>query len=85
MMHAKTVVADGELLLVGSINFDPRSFALNTEFGVVIVSRRHAADAARSFEADIKRSTRILLATVTARGMANLALDAFCYWARAQL
>jgi cardiolipin synthase A/B len=85
MMHAKTVVADGELLLVGSINFDPRSFALNTEFGVVIVSRRHAADAARSFEADIKRSTQILPATVAARGIANLALDAFCYWARAQL
>lgn len=85
MMHAKTVVADGELLLVGSINFDPRSFALNTEFGVVIVSRRHAAAAARSFEADIERSIHILPATVAARGIANLALDAFCYWARAQL
>jgi cardiolipin synthase len=85
MMHAKTVIADGELLLVGSINFDPRSFALNAEFGVVIVSRRLAADMVRRFEADIQRSIRVLPATVASRGFANLAVDAICYWARAQL
>jgi len=85
MMHTKTVVADGELLLVGSINFDPRSFALNAEFGVVIVSRRLAADTVRSFEADIERSIRLLPATIAARGIANSAMDALCYWARAQL
>jgi cardiolipin synthase len=85
MMHAKTVVADGELLLVGSINFDPRSFALNAEFGVVLVSRRLAADAARAFEADIACSIRVAPATIAARGIANRAVDAICYWARAQL
>lgn len=85
MMHAKTVVADGELLLVGSINFDPRSFALNAEFGVVIVSRRLAADMVRSFEADIEDSIRVLPAAITSRGIANRAADAICYWARAQL
>jgi cardiolipin synthase len=85
MMHAKTVVADGEILLVGSINFDPRSFALNAEFGVVIVSRRLAADTVRSFEADIERSIRVLPAAIASRGIANRAMDAVCYWARAQL
>ena len=85
MMHAKTVVVDGELLLVGSINFDPRSFALNAEFGVVIVSRRLAADRVRSFEADIERSIRVLPATIASRGIANRAVDTICYWARAQL
>jgi cardiolipin synthase len=85
MMHAKTVVADGEILLVGSINFDPRSFALNAEFGVLIASRRLAADTARSFETDIARSIRVLPATIASRSMANRALDAVCYWARAQL
>jgi cardiolipin synthase len=84
MMHAKTVVADGKLLLVGSINFDPRSFSLNAEFGVVIVSRRLAADAVRSFEADIERSIRVLPATIASRGIANLVVDAICYWGRAQ-
>jgi len=84
MMHAKTVVAD-ELLLVGSINFDPRSFSLNAEFGVVIVSRRLAADRMRSFEADMERSIRVLPAAIASRGIANRAFDALCYWARAQL
>lgn len=85
MMHAKTVVADGEILLVGSINFDPRSFALNAEFGVAIVSRRLAADAMRAFEIDIQRSIRVLPASIAARGIAKSAVDATCYWARAQL
>jgi len=85
MMHAKTVVADGELFLVGSINFDPRSFALNAEFGVVIVSRNLAADRMRSFEKDLERATCVVPETIASFGIANRALDAFCYWARAQL
>ncbi len=85
MMHAKSVIADGELLLVGSINFDPRSFALNAEFGVVIASRRLAAEAARAFAADLERSVRVLPAAIAARGIFNHALDTICYWGRAQL
>jgi cardiolipin synthase len=84
MMHAKTVVADGELLLVGSINFDPRSFALNTEFGVVMVSRRLAAEAMRTFEADMERSIRVLPGDIASRASLDRAIDAICYWARAQ-
>lgn len=85
MMHAKTVVADGELFLVGSINFDPRSFALNAEFGVIIVSRQLATERMRSFEDDLGRSTRVTAATLASFGIANRAADAICYWARAQL
>jgi cardiolipin synthase len=85
MMHAKTVVADGELVLVGSINFDPRSFALNAEFGVIIASRRLAADTVRSFEVDTGLSIRVLPDAIASRGIAARAVDAVCYWARAQL
>jgi cardiolipin synthase len=85
MMHAKTVIADGELLLVGSINFDPRSFALNAECGVVIVSRRHAADADRYFEDDITRSRQVTLEQLASLGTGNRLVDKLCYWARAQL
>jgi phosphatidylserine/phosphatidylglycerophosphate/cardiolipin synthase-like enzyme len=85
MMHAKTVVVDGELFLVGSINFDPRSFALNAEFGVVIVSRDLAADRMRSFEKDLERATRVTPESIASFGVANRALDGLCYWARAQL
>lgn len=35
-LHAKTFVADGERLFVGSMNFDPRSWRLNTEIGFLI-------------------------------------------------
>ena len=82
MMHAKTLIADGELLLVGSINFDPRSFALNAEFGVVIVDRTLAAEAERVFEADIMRCKPVQAAH---RGLVSRGVDAVCYWARAQL
>ena len=44
-----------------------------------------AADRVRSFEADIERSIRVLPATIASRGIANRAVDAICYWARAQL
>jgi putative cardiolipin synthase len=37
-LHAKTFVADGERLFVGSMNFDPRSWHLNTEIGFLIDS-----------------------------------------------
>ena len=35
-LHSKTMAVDGETIFIGSFNFDPRSFALNTEMGVVI-------------------------------------------------
>jgi cardiolipin synthase C len=37
-LHAKTFVFDGESVLVGSMNFDPRSNLLNTEMGILIES-----------------------------------------------
>jgi cardiolipin synthase len=85
MMHAKTLLADGELLIVGSINFDPRSFALNAEFGVVIVDRRIAAEAERVFVADLSRSSAVQLDAVVRRGLLTRLADAGCYWLRGQL
>ena len=37
-LHAKTFAIDGEQVLVGSMNFDPRSDQLNTEMGILIDS-----------------------------------------------
>ncbi|MFY8088896.1 MAG: phospholipase D-like domain-containing protein, partial [Rubrivivax sp.] len=37
-LHAKTVVIDEQLAYVGSMNLDPRSATLNTEFGALIDS-----------------------------------------------
>lgn len=37
-LHAKTIIADGRWLFVGSMNLDPRSLRLNTELGFLIDS-----------------------------------------------
>lgn len=42
-LHAKTFSVDRSRLFVGSLNFDPRSAALNTEMGLLIHSPRLAA------------------------------------------
>ena len=85
MIHAKTLIVDGELFLVGSINFDPRSFSLNAECGVVIANARIAADAERVFAEDIAHCTRIESRTLDALSMGTRLIDGLCYWFRAQL
>jgi cardiolipin synthase C len=42
-LHAKTVLIDERLAYVGSMNLDPRSATLNTEFGALIDSPALAA------------------------------------------
>jgi len=49
-LHAKTFVADRELVFVGSFNLDPRSINLNTELGLVVESPETAARLVDRFE-----------------------------------
>lgn len=53
MLHAKTLVVDDELAVVGTANFDNRSFRLNFEVVVAIYDAETASDLARSFENDL--------------------------------
>ena len=48
-LHSKTLAVDGEQIFIGSFNFDPRSFLLNTEMGVLIDSPRMARTLANTF------------------------------------
>jgi putative cardiolipin synthase len=43
-LHAKVALIDRELVFLGSMNFDPRSRDLNTEFGLLIRSRELAEE-----------------------------------------
>jgi putative cardiolipin synthase len=52
-LHAKSMVIDGELLFVGTFNFDPRSANLNTEVGVLVRNPRLAAQVERNIEQDM--------------------------------
>ena len=85
MIHAKTVIVDGRVSVVGSINFDPRSFALNAECAVVVFSEALAKAMQRAFDDDLARSARVSSSLLDHRRVWDRLLDAFCYWLRAQL
>lgn len=55
-LHSKALVIDRRLVLVGSMNMDPRSDKLNTEIGLVIRSRELARQLQRFFELVSRRS-----------------------------
>jgi putative cardiolipin synthase len=55
-LHAKTFAIDRRRAFVGSFNFDPRSYSLNTELGVVIESPRLADSISATLDRDLARS-----------------------------
>jgi cardiolipin synthase len=85
MIHAKTFVVDGRVSLVGSINLDPRSFALNAECGVIVADAAFGDEMERVFADDLAKCRRVEPYTVASLGAATRIGDAFCYWCRAQL
>ncbi len=58
MLHVKLLIVDGELVSVGSTNFDIRSFRLNDEASLNVYDRAFAARMTSVFEEDLKKSTR---------------------------
>jgi cardiolipin synthase len=56
MMHAKTMVVDDELALVGSINLDPLSLNELEEDALVVQDRPFADQLDAAFRADCARS-----------------------------
>ncbi len=53
MIHSKTMLADDELAVIGSINLDPLSLNKLDEAALVIVDRPIATALARQFETDV--------------------------------
>jgi cardiolipin synthase len=85
MIHAKTVTVDGVVSSIGSINFDPRSFALNAEFGIVIFDERLTAEFEKSFTSDLRSARQISIEDIHRLSIGDRMLDIACYWVRAQL
>jgi cardiolipin synthase len=52
MIHAKILVADGVCCVMGSTNFDSRSFDLNDEVNIVLLDATLAARLRTDFERD---------------------------------
>ncbi len=67
MVHAKTMVVDSAVSLIGSANMDLRSFRLNFEIHALVHDRDTAAELERTFEKDVAKSRRVSLAEWRAR------------------
>ena len=61
MVHAKTAVADGLWARVGSTNLNIQSWMGNWELDVAIEDSGFGAEMERMFEADLERSTEVVL------------------------
>jgi cardiolipin synthase len=59
MMHAKVMIVDGVLSIVGSANFDNRSLELNDELNIAVFDRALAARLREDFERDLRVSKRL--------------------------
>jgi cardiolipin synthase len=59
MMHVKAMIVDGVWSVIGSANFDNRSFELNDELTVAARDQELAATPRQHFEADLKMSIQI--------------------------
>jgi cardiolipin synthase len=61
MIHAKTMVVDGRIVLVGSANMDMRSFRLNFEVHTLLHDESTAKDLESRFLADLAQTTAVTL------------------------
>jgi cardiolipin synthase len=62
IVHAKTMVVDGAVSLVGSANMDLRSFRLNFEVHALVHDPAVAARLEQTFTADLAKSKLVSLA-----------------------
>ena len=67
MMHGKLMVVDDELSIIGSGNFDDRTFFINDEVNVHVMCSHFAAEQRRMFENDLKSCAQKSAADAKAR------------------
>lgn len=70
MIHAKLMTVDGVCAVVGSANFDHRSFALNDEVNVVIFDREIVAALEAQFLDDLEHSRRVTVNSLRRESLA---------------
>lgn len=69
MLHAKTIVVDGEFSLVGSANLDIRSFRLNFELGALVMDSTFGRTLEARFYSDLAQSKELTLKSLASRGV----------------
>jgi cardiolipin synthase len=58
-VHAKTIVTDGKLSIVGTANMDHRSFELNFEVNVIVYDEQFAGEMRQVFFDDLEQTEKI--------------------------
>jgi cardiolipin synthase len=76
-LHAKTLVADRCVSVVGSTNLDFRSFQFNAECNLVILDREVGETLTKAFERDLADSEEVLLPAWRQRGTGHRLIDRF--------
>lgn len=71
MAHAKICVVDGMWSVLGSTNFDNRSFGLNDEINIAIVDSEIANRIHEDFARDVAQSDHVSLEDWTKRSAAE--------------
>jgi putative cardiolipin synthase len=71
-LHAKAYVIDRSILVIGSMNLDPRSAVLNTELALVIHSPPIADEAAQLFQRGIRPESSYRVELASADTLARL-------------
>ena len=80
ILHAKTLVADGLVSVVGSTNLDFRSFLFNAECDLLILCPETAATMEAAFRADLERSEEVRLADWRRRPLVKKTGDRLARW-----
>jgi cardiolipin synthase len=80
ILHAKSLVADGLVSVVGSTNLDFRSFLFNAECDLLILCPEVGATMERTFRADLEKSTEIRRAEWRRRPLAERLGDRAARW-----
>lgn len=76
VLHAKTMVVDGQIGVVGSANLDFRSLWLNAECNLLLFNNETAKALEDAFNKDVEQSTEITLAEWKKRSLKHRVLDA---------
>jgi cardiolipin synthase len=71
LLHAKTMVADGEVALIGSANLDRRSFELNFENNILFMDKDFAGEIRARQNAYIADSDAVTAEDIAGVGMAR--------------
>ncbi len=80
ILHAKTLVADGLVSVVGSTNLDFRSFLFNAECDLLILCPETAAKMESAFREDLKKSEEVRLEDWCRRPLLKKTGDRMARW-----